>query len=174
MVHLKSFHLEGTASPLTLDLNLSARGGGGTISEPGAQLDVVVVGKTIYIKANEQSWDKLAQNASVAKTVANKWIKAPASSSDFSDFADLTIPKDFVPQVFSGDSGLSVVPGTKQVNGQAAVDLSDGQGGNLYVVAQGTPYLLRISAPGSAGTLNFSEFGVAKIPTAPANAITLP
>jgi hypothetical protein len=101
-------------------------------------------------------------------------MKAPATSSDFSDFADLTIPKDFVPQVFSGDSGLSVVPGTKQVNGQAAVDLSDGQGGNLYVVAQGTPYLLRISAPGSAGTLNFSEFGVAKIPTAPANAITLP
>jgi hypothetical protein len=175
MVHVKSFHIQGTISPLTLNLSLSPKGGGGSISESGATLEIVVANKTIYIKANEKSWLKLTHEADVAKAVANKWIKAAASNSDFADFADLTISKDFASQVFQGDTGLTVVPGTKQVNGTAAVELTDSQGDALYVDAGSTPYLLRITGAGSsAGALNFSDFGDAHIPAAPTNAISLP
>jgi hypothetical protein len=175
MVHVKSFHIEGTISPLTLNLSLSAKGGGGSISESGATLEIVVANKTIYIKADEKSWLKLTHEANVAKAVANKWIKAPASNSDFADFADLTISKDFASQIFQGDTGLKVVPGTKQVNGSAAVELTDSEGDALYVAASGAPYVLRITGTGSsAGSLNFSDFGDAPIPAVPTNAISLP
>jgi hypothetical protein len=175
MAHVKSFHIEGTVSPLTLNLSVSPKGGGGSITESGATLEVVVAHKTIYIKANEQSWLKLTHEADVAKAVANKWIKAPSSNSDFADFADLTISKDFVSEVFQGDTGLKVVPGTKQVNGRAAVELTDSAGDALYVAAGSTAYVLRIAGTGSsAGTLNFTDFGDAPIPAVPTNAITLP
>jgi hypothetical protein len=176
MEHVSSFNIAGTMSgALTLHLSLSPHGGGGRIDEAGATLEIVVANNTIYVKANEQSWLKLTHEASVAKSVANKWIKAPASNADFTAFADLTISKDFVPQVFRDDSGLSVVPGTKQINGLAAVELTDPQGGSVYVAAQNTPYVLRVTGTGSSsGTLNFSDFGHAKLPAVPANAVAVP
>src|ERR1700722_1275520 len=103
MKHVKSFHVEGVIAPLTMNLSLSATGGGGSITESGATLEIVVAKGTVYIKADAKSWAKLTGSKSIGNLVANKWIKAPASNSDFSDFADLTITTDFAGQVFSGD-----------------------------------------------------------------------
>jgi hypothetical protein len=175
MKNVKSFHVEGVIAPLTMNLSLSATGGGGSITESGATLEIVVAKGTVYIKADAKSWDKLTGSKSIGNLVANKWIKAPASNSDFSDFADLTITKDFATQVFTGDKGLSVESRSKTIDGHSAVELTDGQGGSLYVAASGPSYVLRISGTGkSPGTLNFSDFGDAPLPAVPKNAISLP
>jgi hypothetical protein len=175
MKNVKSFHVEGVIPPLKMNLSLSATGGGGSITESGATLEIVVAKGTVYIKADAKSWDKLTGSKSVGKLVANKWIKAPASNSDFSDFADLTITTDFVSEVFSDDKGLKVVAGTSTVDGHVAVELTDGQGGKLYVAASGPAYILRLSSTGSStGSLDFSDFGDAPLPAVPKNAISLP
>jgi hypothetical protein len=175
MKTVKSFHVDGVVAPLSMNLSLSATGGGGSITESGATLEIVVAKATVYIKADAKSWDKLTGSKTVGNLVANKWIKAPASNSDFSDFADLTITTDFAKQVFSGDSGLSVVSTSTTINGRAAVELTDGHGGSLYVAATGPAYILRLSGTGtSKGTLNFSDFGDAPLPAVPKNAISLP
>ena len=85
MKDVKSFHVVGmvggksTAS--SFSLSLSATGGGGDISVPGATLKLVVAAGTVYIRANEASWLKLTGSRSMAQSVANHWIKAPASNS---------------------------------------------------------------------------------------------
>lgn len=175
MKHVKSFHVEGVVAPLTMNLSLSATGGGGSITESGATLEIVVAKATVYIKADAKSWDKLTGSTSVGSLVANKWIKAPASNGNFKAFADLTITTDFAGQVFSGDAGLSVVSRSTTVDGHTAVELTDHHGGSLYVAASGPAYILRISGTSkSPGTLNFSDFGDAPMPAVPKSAISLP
>jgi len=175
MLHVKNFHVEGSVPSLKMDLSLSGTGDGGSVTTDGATLDIVVARKTIYIKADAKSWQKLTGNASIAKELANKWIKAPANTPNYKDFADLTIIKDFMGQFFSSDQGLAKVSGTEVVNGEKAFELSDGQGDSVYIADQGPPYVLQVTGGGSqGGALNFSDFGDAPIPAVPASAISEP
>ncbi len=106
MKDVKSFHVVGMvgskSAATSFSLSLSATGGGGEVSVPGATLKLVVAAGTVYIKANEASWLKLTGSRSTAQLVANRWIKAPASNADFSSFAALTITTDFVAGFFPG------------------------------------------------------------------------
>ena len=179
MKDVKSFHVVGmvggksTAS--SFSLSLSATGGGGEVSVPGATLKLVVAAGTVYIKANEASWLKLTGSRSTAQLVANRWIKAPASNADFSNFADLTITTDFVAGFFPGASThISEAAGTTTWHGEKVILLTDPQGDKLYVAATGAPYMLYVQGKSSQDSLTFSEFGHAQLPAVPANAISLP
>ena len=179
MKDVKSFHVVGkvgsksTAS--SFSLSLSANGGGGDISVPGATLRIVVAAGTVYIRANEASWLKLTGSKATAQLVANRWIKAPASNADFSNFAALTITTDFVAQFFPGaGTHISKAPGTVTWRGEKAVLLTDPQGDRLYVAATGAPYILSVEGKSSQDSLTFSDFGDAHLPAVPTNAISLP
>lgn len=180
MKNAKSFHVlghideQGTA--MVLNLSLSARGGGGSVQLSGATLEVVVNSTNVYVKADSKSWLKLTGDKATAQLVANRWIKAPRTSSSFAGFADLTVPKAFVLQFMSGESGFSKLPHLSTFDGRSAVVLTDAQGDKLYVANNGTPYILGLqgTARGSSGTMAFSDFGDAPMPATPVNAVTLP
>jgi hypothetical protein len=179
MKDVKSFEVvgtvggKGTASSFTL--NLSGTGGGGEISVPGANLEIVVAGGTVYVKANEASWLKLTGSQTTAQTVANHWIKAPASNSDFSNFADLTISRDFVTEFFPGAGAhMSEQSGSVTVHSKKTIVLTDPAGDSLYVAALGAPYMLYIQGKNLEDLLTFSHFGDAQLPAVPKNATALP
>lgn len=176
MRDVKSFHVVGVEhiNGTSFSLSVSPKGGGGTVSVPGATLDLVVSAGFVYIKADEQSWLKLTGSQSTAQLVANRWIKAPVSNADFSGFADLTISGDFISGSVGVGTGLTKAPGTTTWDGTKAIVLSDQSGDKLYVAATGTPYILHVQAKGSEGYLTFTDFGDAPIPAAPKNAIALP
>ncbi|MGC8626814.1 MAG: hypothetical protein ACP5VR_04510 [Acidimicrobiales bacterium] len=180
MKNAKSFHVlghideQGTA--MVLNLSLSPRGGGGSVELSGAALQVVVNPTYVYVKGDAKSWLKLTGDKATAQLVANRWIKAPRTSSSFASFADLTVPKAFVVQFMSGESGFSKLPRLRTFDGRSAVVLTDAQGDKLYVANNGTPYILEVqgTARGSSGTMVFSDFGDAPMPATPVNAISLP
>ncbi len=179
MKDVKSFHVVGmvgsksTAS--SFSLSLSATGGGGEVSVPGATLKLVVAAGTVYIKANEASWLKLTGSRATAQLVANRWIKAPASNTDFSNFAALTITTDFVAEFFPGAAThISEAAGTTTWHREKVILLTDPEGDRLYVAAIGAPYMLYVQGKSSQDSLTFSEFGDAQLPAVPANAISLP
>jgi hypothetical protein len=179
MKDVKSFHVVGAvgskASASSFSLSLSATGGGGDVSVPGATLKLVVAAGTVYIRANEASWLKLTGSRSTAELVANRWIKAPASNTDFSNFAALTITSDFVAEFFPGaGTHLSKASGTVIWHKEKAILLTDPEGDSLYVAATGAPYVLYVQGKSSQDSLTFSDFGDAQLPAVPANAITLP
>jgi hypothetical protein len=178
MKDVKSFHVVGVvgekATALSFSLSLSATGGGGDISVPGATLQIVVSAGTVYIKANKASWLKLTVSQATAQMVANHWIKEPASNTDFSNFVDLTITTDFVTEFFpSAGAEISRASGTVTWHRAKVILLTDSEGDTLYVAATGAPYLLYVQGK-SSQSLTFSDFGDAQLPAVPSNAISLP
>jgi hypothetical protein len=180
MVGAKNFHVTGSITQggqaTSLNLSISPSGGGGSVGLPGVTMEIVVTGHSVYIKADEKSWLKLTGSASTAELVANRWIEAPASNADFSDFAQLTDSKSFIGQVGSGNSKISKLPVIAMWGGHKAIVLTDATGDRLYVVDGPTPYMLHIQggAEGASGSITFSDFGTAPMPAIPGNAISFP
>jgi hypothetical protein len=179
MLHAKDFHvlahLLESGSWLSLNLTMSPSGGGGSIQEPGVTMELVTAGKYVYVKADEESWLTLKESPTAAKTVANKWIKAPASSSNLADFVELTVSTTFVDQFLSGPGKISKLPGTAAWHGREAIVLNDGEGDRMYVAASGTPYLLRVVGSGreSGDAVSFFDFGDAPMPAVPTAVFTI-
>jgi hypothetical protein len=179
MKDVRSFEVIGTVggkgTGSSFSLSLSGTGGGGEISVPGATLEIVVAEGTVYVKANQASWLKLTGSQATAQAVANHWIKAPATNSDFSNFADLTISTDFVTEFFPGASThMSKASGDLTVHSKKTIVLTDPEGDSLYVAAIGRPYMLYIQGENLQDLLTFSHFGDAQLPAVPKNAIALP
>jgi hypothetical protein len=177
MMELKSFHVAGMENDngtTTFSLTVSPNGGGGTVSVPGATLQIVVIGVFVYVKANEQSWLKLGAGGPTAQLLAGHWVKVPATNSSLADFADLTISSDFISESFGDEPGIVKLPGTTTWHRTKAIVLVDRSGDKLYVQAKGAPCILHVQAKGSASYLTFSELGDAPVPAAPSNAIPLP
>lgn len=177
MSNASSFHVLGKVNDNgteAFNLSVGRQGGGGSIGVGGATLQIVVSGHTLYIKGDEKSWYILTKSQSTAQLVANKWIKVPSTNSNFSDFAELTVTKDFTSQILGGSPTGLAKDGTSSVNGRSALVLTDKSGDKLYIAASGTPYFLRIQGSGKSGSLTFSDFGDAPMPAVPSNAISLP
>jgi hypothetical protein len=179
MKEVKSFEVIGTVggkgTASSFSLSLSATGGGGEISVPGATLEIVVAEGTVYIRANEASWLKLTGSQTTAQAVADHWIKAPVTNSDFSSFADLALSTDFVTEFFPGAAThMSKLSGTVTVHSKKTIELNDPEGDGLYIAALGPPYTLYVQGKNLQDLLTFSHFGDAHLPAVPNNAVTLP
>jgi hypothetical protein len=179
MKDVRSFEVVGTVgskgTASSFSLSLSGTGGGGEISVPGATLEIVVAGGIVYVKANEASWLKLTGSQTTAQTVANHWIKAPATNGDFSNFADLTISTDFVTEFFpAAGTHMSKASDAFTVHSKKTIVLTDPEGDSLYVAAIGPPYMLYVQGKNLQDLLTFSHFGDAQLPAVPKNAVALP
>jgi hypothetical protein len=80
-----------------------------------------------------------------------KWLKAPASSTSFASLASLTNLGKLIDTTLASHGKLASA-GTKTVNGQKAVGVTDAtRGGTLYVAATGTAYPLELVKSGASG-----------------------
>jgi hypothetical protein len=179
MLHAKSFHVLGNdteqGTDVSVNLSMSPGRGGGSIEMPGVVMELVLAHGTVYIKADEKSWLKLTGSKPTAELVANRWIEAPVTNSDFSSFADLADSRQFIGSL-SGPGKISKLAGTITWEGRKTVVLVDATGSRLYIADTGAPYMLNIQDQGSAGngSLKFSDFGDAPMPAIPTDAIALP
>lgn len=179
MEHAKSFHVLGHetqgGTAISLNLSMSPGRGGGSIQLPGVTMEMVLAAGTVYIKADEKSWLKLTGSKATAGLVANRWIEAPVTNSDFSNFGQLADSRKFIGGL-TGQGKISKLSGTTTWEGQKAVVLVDATGNKLYIADTGAPYMLAIQdqGKGRTGSLKFTDFGDAPIPAVPTNAISLP
>jgi hypothetical protein len=177
ITHASSVHVAGSISsdsvPLTLDLNLVAgKGGRGELSEGGLTFRVIAVGPSVYIQGTPAFWTHFA-GASVARTLDNKWLKAPASGQ-FAPIAALTNMQLLFDKVLLSHGSLQKV-GTSTVNGQKVVGVRDSKaGGILYVAATGRPYPVEVVKRGTgAGRIVFDRINQPVALTPPAHSRSL-
>lgn len=170
-------HITGSintgGTPVQLDVVADHTRGGGVISENGMVFDTVLLDKTVYLKADAQTWTKAA-NASVARMLANKWLKTTANNQNFNEFATLLDISKLVSNLTA--SGKLVKGSTTVVDGVKVVPITDtgSDGGTLYVALTGTPYIVAVRGPtAGSGSIHFGSYNSAKVPAAPANAIDL-
>jgi hypothetical protein len=170
-------HVSGSivsdGAPITLDMNLLAgKGGRGQLSESGLAFELIQVGRTVYIKGSQAFYKKIGGTAA-AQLLQGKWLKAPASNSDFASLSQLTDLRQLVDQTLSNHGSSLKKLGTSTVAGQMVVGITDNaRGGTLYIAATGQPYPVQIVKSGSSGgKISFDRWNSSVTLAAPANAI---
>jgi hypothetical protein len=173
----RSVHVAGSlvsgGSPITLDMNLLAgRGGRGQLSEGGLSFQLIQVGKTVYIKGSPAFYKHIGGTAA-AQLFQGKWLKAPASNSDFASLSQLTNLRLLLDQTLSEHGTALTKTDSATIAGQKAVGITDKtKGGTLYIAATGQPYPIQITKTGAeGGKISFDRWNGAVTLAAPANAI---
>jgi hypothetical protein len=170
----KTVHVSGAVTSggkqISLDLHLvSGQGGQGSIALSGANIQLVTIKSTVYLKASQRFWS-LVGNAQVGQLLKDRWLKAPSNSgvSSFNQFTDL---HQLFTQLLSSHGKLS--KGTKTtVAGQSVIGVKDStQGGTLYVATTGQPYPVQVSKPGGGGSVTFDHYNDPISLSAPAGAV---
>jgi hypothetical protein len=173
-----SVHVSGSiasaSAPIALNLDLAAgRGGHGQLSEGGVGFEVIQAGGTVYIKGSPAFYRRIGGPAA-AQLLQGKWLKAPATSSDFASISSLTDLRKLIDSTLASHGTLRR-EAPKTVNGQAAVGVTDvTRGGTLYVATKGKPYPVAIAKAGSGGgKVNFERWNEAVTITPPSGAIDI-
>jgi hypothetical protein len=171
-----SVHVAGTGTDsdgdTTLDLDISDKGAVGDISQGGGKFSLVNVDGSSYTKANAAFYTSQGASAADAATVADKWVKLPASQT----LTQFTLQK-FADSLSAPDDNAKIEDkvATGELDGQKVVILSASDGSKLYVAAEGKAYPLKFTAPtGKKGEFNLTDFGKSVELTAPEGALELP
>jgi hypothetical protein len=155
---VKTFHVEGEEGagakatsvkgdvglPKQLRLELTHR---------GATATMIVVNGSLYVKANAAFWRE-EQGGKVAKEIADRWIKAPASTGELRSLTKQLDPATLSRCLLRGHGTLAH-GGKAMVDGRQTlviVDKGDRPGtapGKLFVAATGEPLPLRTLATGN-------------------------
>jgi hypothetical protein len=162
LAKVKSYHLVVTdkADPgTTFSADIFASGASRVvIRQKSTTVRVISLGKTSYINGDAAYWKAIVKGSTgskVAKKLAGKWVKVPAS-----DNSTGSITAEFSPKRLASciDSGLGTLSnkGKRSIAGQDAVvieDKGDKPGtapGLLYVSAQAPNLPLRLTQTGAA------------------------
>lgn len=172
----KSVHVSGALSDsgqsIKLDLNiLSGRGATGSMTQNGLSFRIIAVGKYVYINGSPGFWKHFGGGAA-ATLFQGKWLKAPASNSDFASMASLTDLHKLAQSLLTGHGTLSK-GSTSTVNGQKVVAVKDSEG-QLYVATTGKPYPVQIAKTGSSNQhVDFDKYNASVSLTAPSKSIDI-
>jgi len=175
-----SVHLKGdmTSDGEHMVLDLAGTKSGDVIGSVGmgneGTFELRRVGGTVYLRSTKEYWKKNA-GAEAAQMIGDKYFKLPAEAAKGMD--DLTVAS-LLKSMFEDENMPAFAKLTTRVeagtvNGQDAWVLSDRVGGDdakLYIAADDTHHLLRVSMPTGKdkGTMDFTEWDAVQPITQPA------
>jgi hypothetical protein len=174
-----SVHISGqvtdSGQKIGLDLTLVRdKGATGSATLRGAKIDVVLVGKTGYLRAGSNFWKQVPHASFVAPILSDKWLKIPADNAQFGSFLGVANEKKLFDEL--NVHGDLTNKGAATYKGQSVVAIYDPeQHSTLYVSASGTPYPAGMvkTKPPDAGALSFDDWNKSVTLTAPKDALDL-
>ena len=177
-----SFRMAGTITTggqkIGLDLTIvRGRGATGSMTLGGEKVNLIVVGKDAYMKADAAFWTRFggSNGSAIAQLVAGKWFKFPTDNSQFGALTGFTDPKSFFDSL-STSGGAIVNKGATTYKGQSVVNIFGGEeNGTLYVAATGPAYPVAITKTGSGegGAITFDNWNESVTLKAPSGAIDI-
>ena len=173
----QSVHVAGTVpaggQTTTVDLKLVAgKGGSGTLSVGGTSVDLIQIGKAVYLRGGKALFQKTGAPSGVAQLLAGKWFRAPTTGSEASSFASLSKLMDMRQLLDSllTPTGTVTKAGTGSVAGTPTVVLKSSEG-SLDVSARGPAYPLSVRQNAGTGRVTFTEWNAPVTLTAPPGAL---
>ncbi len=164
----KSVHVVGTSQGDRVDARLQGRSSTGMMVHAGAQVEFTMIGNDFYIKTDQAGLKSLGMPAELQRQYAGRWLKITPQ-----DFTGLTLA-DLASQLTAYRGPLEPKVQQAALHGTKAVIVSWQDGGKLYVANTGPAYPLHGELTGQdAGVMDFTEYNVPVVITAPANAIDL-
>ncbi|MFI1763956.1 hypothetical protein ACH41H_18160 [Streptomyces sp. NPDC020800] len=171
-------HLSGTVvtsgRTYTLDMQLKAEGGTGSVTSDGATFRLLRIGRQLYLKADAGFWNHADGSDGAAGKLDGKYVKVPQGDPAYKKFSGFT-DKDVLLDGLLTLHGKLAADGHHDQSGTRTIRITGdtGSGGTLDVSLEGKPYPLRLVRGGSAGTLGFSEWGKDFTVTQPAKSDTV-
>ena len=104
------------------------------------------MGSGFYMKASEAFYKQIG-GAAAAQLLKGKWLKTPAGSGEFASLGVLHELDKLLSSTLS-TTGTLTKTSTTTINGQAAIGVTDGQQGTLYIATTGPAYPVAIVKEG--------------------------
>lgn len=173
----RSMHMAGNivsgGQHIALDLSIATgKGATGSMSVSGLSLDLVDIGKVVYIRGSDAFYKHFAGTAA-AQLLHGKWLKGSTKSGKLASLASITNPATLLAQ--AATKGKLVNKGLTTYKGQQVVAIYDqSQKGTLYIAATGTPYPVALVGGGkNSGTITFDRWNQPVSLSAPKGAIDI-
>ena len=132
----------------------------GNIKLPVGEADFIAVKEAFYVKGDTEFWTTALGDEerakAVVKTLGDKWAQAPETGEVLTSFCDLQSLTSVFTNLSSENVSSMEMKGAAMVDGEPAVQISDGMG-TLTVAAEAPHYVLSIE-PGDGSSLLFSDF----------------
>jgi hypothetical protein len=164
-----SVQMEGEEGEV--DLFLSGENASGTLTMGGADIELIQVDGTAYMKAPADFWSSFGMPAEATSMFEGEWVLVPAEAA--SGFEEFSLD-GFIEELRNPDTAIEEDVEEGEVDGQEVVIVKQEDGSELAVANDDNSYPLEINNKGeSEGTLTFSRFGDDEEITAPDDAIDL-
>jgi hypothetical protein len=166
-----SVHVQGAASsnglPVGVDLGINRAGDmNGTITENGANFNIITVGGKVYIKATPAFLKQAGAPSSACTVVCGHWVQIPSSQAK--QLTSQITMSNLTGQKNSPDLSKLTKAGSTTVNGQSAWVLKAPDGSTVDVSQQSAHYPLQVkSGTGSQGVVRYSQWNSVPTPKAP-------
>jgi hypothetical protein len=148
------------------DLNIAQAGGSGSITADGAKVQLIVIGRTVYLRLSDAAIRQQAKSKAQAKAMiqllGGRWIKTTLDDKDFGELAVFASKPAFFDGLFEA-TGTVRKTRPAPVNGVPSIGLKDSTG-TLWV-DRATGHPVRIESGSDA--LTFSDYNRAATPKAP-------
>lgn len=154
---------------VAVDLTLGRKGCTGTLRLPGVgSLVLVKMGKTVWIKPDEQLWKYWTgtNGAAVVILLQGKYLRLSAKDSQLNWVRSLCDPRQFASNVY-GQTNSWVKGKTTTVSGQPVLKLEGtGDVHTAYVTISMAPEFVRVDG-GASGHLDFTGYNASMTLVAP-------
>jgi hypothetical protein len=169
----KSVHVDGsvTSSGVPVGLNLGINRAGdmsGTITEHGANLNVLSTDGKVFFKATPAFLKQAGAPSATCSLVCGKWVQLPPKQA--SQLTSQLTMANLTGET-AGSSGTAQPKfsetGTGTVNGQSTWVLKGQNGAKIDVTQQNTPYPVQVKPANGQGVVKYSKWNSVPKPKAP-------
>jgi len=164
-----SVHLDGqtTESTGSVKVNIGVHRTGelsGTVTQNGANVDVLKVSNKAYVKLTPQFLKQFNAPPSACSLVCGKWVQLrPSQASQTNQLSMQNVAAHVASTKLSSYKEV----GSTTVNGKQAWALRAPNGAEIDVSSQGTPYPLRSTQGNGHGVIHYSQWNAVPHPAAP-------
>jgi len=168
-----SVHVNGSVTdngaPVGLNLGINRAGDmSGTISEHGANLNLVSTSGKVFVKVTPELLKQYRAPSAACSLVCGKWFQLPPKQA--SQVTSQLTMANLTGEAAAGSVQPKVTEtGTGTVNGQPTWVLKGQNGTKVDVMQQSTPYPVQVTPPGgkNQGVVTYSKWNSVPQPKAP-------
>ncbi|WP_324274879.1 hypothetical protein [Blastococcus brunescens] len=153
-----------------VDLHLQGEDATGTISLGGAEVELLSVDGTSYLKASPEFWASFGMPEGMTTLFEDQWIVLPGEAAG--QFGDFTLA-GIVEELRNPESPLGDEVRTDELDGEDVVVVEQEDGSTLTVADDEKPYPLRMTGDDTPDGITFSRFGETEDITVPDDALDL-
>lgn len=160
---------------LGLDIDSAGNGMSGTFTTPVGKIELIGIGRTVYMKPSEQFFRSQARSKAegdaMVTMLGGRWIMTTRPDADTRELLELADPAKVFQDLLQPEGKLRKV-GPRTVGGVKCVGLSDGAG-VLWVDAVSARPVRMESTGKKPDVLTFSRYGQVRAPKAPPKSKTI-